>query len=381
MTHSPLSPTKAAAGVVLTGLLTLTACGGDDASPGAEQSEEELDLDALELTDDQEAELTELYEAATESGETDVTIYAGHHDEFLAIYEGFEERFPGLTVVPETLVGADLETTMNAERETGQHVADIISNPNADRYAEQGFAEEFRPSTYETPEWAEGQIHESQFEDPEGFYHAPWALLFSFGYNTEVLEESDLPETWEDLADPEWDGQLTMMTPAVPGGMQTVLTILLQGDAVDEDWLRTVADQSRIVAQDQLGLQSVSSGEYAADISSAATSLRNAQESGAPVDIHFLENPVVATEKWMLADNAPNREAAQLYLNYIYTLEAQEQVMISGNFPLVPHESLESPYGWPNLEDIDFVSLPSQSQLREEIAANQDLFQEITATD
>lgn len=360
----------------MTAVMALTACGG--ATAPAEGGE--LDLASLGLESAQEAELTALYEAAIASGNTDVTIYAGHHDEFKTLYAKFEERFPGLTVVPETLVGADLQTALEAERDTGSHVVDVISNPNADRYADQGFAEAYTPSTYVAPDWAEGRIEQDQYQDPEGFYHSPWALLFSAGFNTDKISEAEMPANWPDVIKPEFAGKTTFMTPSTPGGMQTTLSILLQSGLVDEAWLRTLAEQSRIVAQDQLGLQSVSSGEYAIDLTSAATSIRKAVAEGAPVDLHLFENPVVATEKWMLAANAPSSDAGKLLLSYLHTVEAQEQTLITGNFPLTQSADLDSPYGWPRLEDIDFVHLPSQASMRDEIKKNQDLFLQITAS-
>ncbi|GGA75044.1 hypothetical protein GCM10011490_27220 [Pseudoclavibacter endophyticus] len=377
MKHSRTAKRVAVTGVAMTSIALLAACGSGGGAPAADG---ELDLSPLQISAEQEAELTALYDAAMESGNNEITVYAGHHDEFREIYTQFEERFPGLTIVPETLVGAELQTALEAERDTGQHNVDVISNPNADRYAEQGFSEEFKPATYVSPEWADGRIAQDQFEDPAGFYHSPWALLFSSGYNTETMDEADLPANWPDFADPKYADQVTFMTPSTPGGMQTVLSILLQSDLVDEDWLRTVAAQSRIVAQDQLALQSVSSGEYGIDLTSAATSIRKAVNDGAPVDLHMLENPVVATEKWMLAANAPSSDGGKLFLSYLFTYEAQEQALVTGNFPLNQHEDLESPYGWPAIEEIDFVHLPSQSTMREEIDNNQDLFQEITAS-
>ncbi|MGO2112399.1 MAG: ABC transporter substrate-binding protein [Pseudoclavibacter sp.] len=377
MKHARTAKRVAVTGVAMTSIALLAACGGGG---GATVDGGELDLSPLQISADQEAELTALYDAAIESGNTEITVYAGHHDEFMEIYSQFEERFPGLTIVPETLVGAELQTALEAERDTGQHVVDVMSNPNADRYAEQGFAEEFAPPTYASPDWADGRIDADQYQDPAGFYHSPWALLFSAGYNTDLMTEADLPANWPDFADPEFADKVTFMTPSTPGGMQTVLSILLQSDLVDEEWLRTVASQSRIVAQDQLALQSISSGEYAIDLTSAATSIRKAIADGAPVDLHLLENPVVATEKWMLAANAPSSDGGKLFLSYLFSAEAQEQALVTGNFPLNPAEGLESPYGWPALEDIDFVHLPSQSTMREEIENNQDLFQEITAS-
>src|SRR5699024_7851115 len=259
---------------LVTGALFLEACGGDsEAQDGA------IDLDRLAVSAEEEAELRELYDAAIESGQTTVTIYAGHHDEFLGNYATFEEIFPGLTVVPETYTGAALQTVMDAERESGNHVVDVISNPIADRYAAQGFGEEYTPVTYEMPEWAEGHVAPDQIEDPAGFYHSPAALLLSGSYNTDLLSEDDLPESWDDLATGEWDGEITFMDPSTPGGTWTTSTVLLQAGVVDEAWLKDLGNNAKIVAQDQLALQSLSSGEFSYQPMSASASILNAQQS------------------------------------------------------------------------------------------------------
>lgn len=368
-------PQAAVAGLAVSALL-LTGCGGpDSAAAGAE-----LDLAPLNIDSSQEQELQALYDAAIESGETDVAIYAGHHDEFKGIYDSFEERFPGLTITPETYVGAELQTTLEAERQSGNHVVDVLSNPNADRYAEQGFAEAYKPGTFEMPEWAEGRVSLDQIEDPKGFYYAPWALMFASSYNTELLQESDLPESWADLADDEWAGKLTFMDPSKPGGTMTVTTTLLQAGVVDEAWLKAVGDNAKIVAQDQLALQSISAGEFSYQPLSASISILNAQKDGAPVEVQFFdENNVIATEKWMLAADAPSSDAAKLLLSYLYTVEAQEKTLEAGNFPINQDESLTSPHGWPALADAKFVELPQQSVMREKMAEYGDLFKSITA--
>lgn len=360
------------------GSLVLSGCAG--AGADSAQDSGELDLAPLGIESAQEEELQALYDAAIESGDTEVTIYAGHHDEFLGIYDAFEDRFPGLTVDPQTYVGAELQTTLEAERQSGNHVVDVLSNPNADRYAEQGFAEKYQPATFELPDWIDGRISEDQIADPNGFYHSPWALMFAASYNTNLLDESDLPDSWADLADEEWAGKLTFMTPSTPGGTMTVSTALLQAGVVDEGWLQGVGANAKIVAQDQLALQSISAGEYAYQPLAASISILNAKEDGAPVEVQFFEeNNVIATEKWMLAANAPSSDAGKLLLNFLFTAEAQELTLDSGNFPINQHESLESPHGWPKLEDASFVELPAQSVMRAKMTEYGDLFKSITA--
>ena len=368
-------PPAVVAGAAACALL-LTACGG----PSGATSGADLDLAPLKIDSSQAQQMQALYDAAIESGETDVAIYAGHHDEFKEIYAAFEERFPGLTITPETYVGAELQTKLEAERQSGKRVVDVLSNPNADRYADQGFAQKFKPVAFSMPEWAAGRISLDQIEDPDGFYYAPWALMFASSYNTEKLQESDLPASWADLAGGEWAGKLTFMDPSIPGGTMTVSTTLLQAGIVDEAWLKSVGANAKVVAQDQLALQSISSGEFAYQPLSATISVLNAKRDGAPVEVQFFdENNVIATEKWMLADGAPSTDAAKLLLSFLYTAEAQEKTLEAGNFPINQDESLTSPHGWPSLADAAFVELPEQSVMREKMTEYGELFKSITA--
>lgn len=142
-------------------------------SAAAPASGGELDLVPLKRGAEQERELRQLYDAAIESGETDVSVYAGHHDEFAEIYESFETRFPGLTISPEVYTGAALQTALESERTSGRHVADVISNPNADRYAEQGFVEPYQVVTFAMPEWSEGRISPDQLRAADHTYYSP----------------------------------------------------------------------------------------------------------------------------------------------------------------------------------------------------------------
>ncbi|MGO1182350.1 MAG: ABC transporter substrate-binding protein [Micrococcaceae bacterium] len=342
--------------------LVLTGCSATESESGNGSG---ADFDGLDLASDVEQDLNSLYEEAIESGNDEVMIYAGHHDEFTAIYEGFEERFPGLTISTGTYVGAELQSLLEAENETGSHVVSVISNPNGDRYAEQGFVEPYELLTWEMNPELEGRVDPSQLAAEDHMYYSPWALMFNMSYNTEALNEGDLPATWADLKDSEWSNKLTFMTPGTPGGTMTTLTQLVNGEVLNEDDLEAISANAKIVATDQLALQSISSGEFPLQPLSATTSIVNAISQGAPVEVHFLEEDnVIATEKWMLGNNAPSEAAAKLFLNYLHTVDAQEQALESGNFPTNQHESLTSPYGWPALEDVTFTTLESQDVLR-----------------
>ncbi|MQA08923.1 MAG: extracellular solute-binding protein [Pseudonocardiaceae bacterium] len=375
MTQNHSSHGRRAACLVIAAVVSvlLASCAG--AVSGGE-----LDLARLKLTAEQERELERMHEAAIKSGETDISLYAGHHDEYTAIYKDFEKRFPGLTISPETYAGAELQTALESERTSGRRVADVISNPNADRYAQQGFAQPYRVVTFTMPEWANGRISKDQLAAPDHTYYSPWSLMFCTSYNTKRMTEAELPKSWDALAGPEWSGKLTFMDPSVPGGTMTVLTVLLNAGVVDHRWLEAVGKNTKIVAQDQLALQSVSSGEFPFQPLSATTSIVHAQRDGAPVSAHFFpENNVIATEKWMLAAGAPSSDAAKVLLNYLHTVDAQRMALESGNFPTNQDKSLSSPHGWPSLAQANFVPLPAQALLRKKMDEFGPIFKRVTA--
>jgi len=364
-----------AVALVAAGALTLSGC--SSAGPGGTAGNG-ANLEGLGLSADVEKQLTALYDAAIEAGQKEVMIYAGHHDEFAAIYQAFEDRFPGLSVATGTYYGAELQSLLDAEKTTGKHVASVISNPNGDRYAEQGFVEAYEPLTWSTNPKLDGRIDPSQLSDPQHLYYSPWALMFNMSYNTNELTASDLPRDWADLGASAWKNKLTFMNPGTPGGTMTTLTQLVNGGILTEGDLEAIGVNSKIVASDQLALQGLSSGEFALQPLSATTSVVNAKNEGAPVEAHFLDkNNVIATEKWMLAAGAPAPDAARLFLNFLHTVDAQKAALASGNFPVNQSPDLTSPYGWPALEDIDFVTLQSQAVLRPAMATYTPLFQRL----
>jgi ABC-type Fe3+ transport system substrate-binding protein len=113
---------------------------------------------------------------------------------------------------------------------------------------------------------------------------------------------------------------------------------------------------------------------------SATTSIVLAKQKGAPVEAHFYEvGNVIATEKWMLAADAPSPAAGKLFLSYLHTVEAQQAVLAAGNFPINQDPSLTSPHGWPSLADVDFVPLPEQAVVRQKSEEFGPIFKRLTA--
>jgi len=67
--------------------------------------------------------------------------------------------------------------------------------------------------------------------DPKNRFHAACLSTFGIVYNTEVLKRARLPvpQTWEDLARPEFQGWVTCGNPVQSGAVHATLEVILQG--------------------------------------------------------------------------------------------------------------------------------------------------------
>lgn len=54
------------------------------------------------------------------------------------------------------------------------------------------------------------KLEELGFTHPAGYYHTFAVIPFAMFYNTNLLQETELPKRWEELLDPQWAGKILM---------------------------------------------------------------------------------------------------------------------------------------------------------------------------
>ncbi|HLS49959.1 MAG TPA: extracellular solute-binding protein [Actinomycetaceae bacterium] len=350
--------------------------GGDAPGGGSEPvASDELDLSALDVSDEVAEELQSLYQEALEEGT--FTSYAGHQEELAPLYAAYEEAFPGITVNPVTTIGADSLAKLEGERASGNHVADIYSSPNIETYLE--FAQPYEVVAFTPPEGIEGVAPEQLVGtgENEHMYAAGQIFLIGTARNTELVEDADAPRTWADMVDPAWDGQTVFDDPSRPGGANGAVTQLLNAGIIDTQWMNDLGDGATITASQQLAGQQLSAGQAALEIFLSTSTVLAMQNTGAPVAFNFLdENNIMLTNKYMLVDNAPNPAAAKLFLNFIHTKPAQEAILESGDYPLNQATDVTSPHGFPRLDELHILELAPNSVLVPLGGQNSDMYRE-----
>jgi iron(III) transport system substrate-binding protein len=340
--------TLVAAAVV--GAVALAGCasGGNPASSASPQSIEVPGADA-----EANAYLAELYAEASEPGANKIVIYGPSASTSLDLYAAFSARFPGIEFVAQDQADSASLSKLEIEAQSGNRVADILisGGPTAAAAAQtEGICTKLEIGTA-----AQDDLIYS-FEDKLLRYaYKPFTII----YNTDELDESEAPKTWEDLLDPKWKGKLVMNDPTVLGAERFILSAMQYPEVADKwgaPYLEQLAAQDPAYAASTQTLPSeVASGRYQVGIATFIGTYKIAKAKGAPIDVIFpMEDGGMyfSGSAVCLAEDAPHRAATELYVNWLFTNEGQaalaEHETAYGALPGAP-----GPNGAPTFDKLD----------------------------
>jgi iron(III) transport system substrate-binding protein len=204
---------------------------------------------------------------APEEGTT-LIIYTSKENEEIAEYLPVAQAaLPDLTLEVLRLSTGDLTARLLAERDNPQ--ADVIWGVAATSmmiFQEEGMLEPYAPEGLE--------VILPQFRDPADPPH--WvgvdAYVTAFCVNTAMTTELGLPipQTWEDLTDPVYAGQIVMPSPASSGTGFMFVSSVLQGMGEDEgfEYLRRLdRNMAMYTKSGSKPCKLAASGEFAIGIS------------------------------------------------------------------------------------------------------------------
>lgn len=356
MNRGPKLAALAAAAV-----FTLTACasgggnttGGTSAAPTESAS---VDTDAL---GPQAAELQALYDAALEEGEEKVVVYAGQYTRMKPIFDAFSARFPGIRIEGKDIFGAPMETTIGQEvasqpAERGD-IADTADTTMLN-LADAGLLEPYKPPA------AEG-VEGDQLVYEDNLLTAGHYSFFGNMVNTDVVD--NVPQSWEDLLDPELSGKVTIQDPTKAGSGNGILTTLANDEDYGIEYAQQLKDSGVVIAPTPPELQQkVVDGTYGVAVFCSYTAFLGFEADGAPVEFVFpIEGGVwIPVEYFGLIKDAPHPNAAKLLINYFYTPEAADVLTTLGMVSVM--EGAPTPEGIPPIAEIDqLTSTPLDTRL------------------
>ena len=335
-------------------LLLLSACGGSPTSGGSDESTEADSVidEVNDLTGDERRE--RLVELAEEEGNT-LSIYTSLNADIADIVvPAFEEEF-GIEV---ELYRADSETVLQRilqESEANFAGADIVET-NATEMAI--IADEGLTAAYE------GEQRDKVNED---FQYDGWTPtrfnIFAPAWNTNLVSGDLIPTSWEDLADPKYDGILSVEVSDFDWYMALYGYFQEQGmEDAEIDQLWTDIIQGSKVAKGHSGqVELLSAGEFSVVAASYSYLTEKARANGAPVDDQPFIEPVVARANGgspLRASEHPG--TAMLFMDW-YLEEGQALILENGLTPSVMPDGTD-PLAGLEVIPVDVDQLLSEGQ-------------------
>lgn len=289
----------------------LVACGDDDEADTASTTTE-----AAESTEgDADAELEELVEAAKAEGEL-VWYTSTPDDTGVAVIEAFEQKY-GISIEYTRGSSSDLRQRYSAEASAGSVAADVIlmaDHAFFDDALGEGWLVD--PADWDVP--GADEFPQESVKDEKYVVKVDPMVL---GYNTDEVSEDKLPESWEDVLDPEWKGRILIPDPRSSAIYMQFFDLLRQ--TYGDEFLTGLAEQDVRVFQSGSPLsESLAAGEGAIALPVISALMLGPANQGAPLDFKVLEDVTTGAEQTFgISKDARHPNAARLFAHFLLSEE------------------------------------------------------------
>lgn len=257
----------------------------------------------------------------------------------------FEEKYPNINVTVIAAGTGELCQRMVAESANPQ--GDVLWGGGADTLA--AYVDYFAPYVS-----ASDDVIADSFKDADDMWIGESPLPMVIIYNKTLIDEADVPTTWEGLCDESLKGKIAYASPAKSGSAYTQLcTMLFSKPTIDEGWEmvgRFIKNLDGKI-QDSSGNchKLVAAGEYALGVTIEKSAVLYADNP----DIGYVypaSNSAVP-DGVALIKGCPNEENAKLFIDFV--LGAECQTAQNADWARRPVRSDVAPAGLAPLDEID----------------------------
>lgn len=247
-----------------------------------------------------------------------------------AIKEGFEAKYPGLTMEFIYLSGAPLMNRIVSEQDAGRHLADVIAIDTVRMPV-------LREKGYLTPYESVNQANYDKqwWSNPPNLWVRNHLYLGGIMYNSKSVAAADVPKTYEDLLDPKWRGKIALVSPVANDLMFAMFAAFVRdmGEGKAYHFFERLAAQKPLVFGPG-GIrvsQGVGTGEFPIGIGFVGHVFSVGREPGYHMAI-AQTNPLYAVggPGFAVLKTAPHPNAARLAVDYMLSTPAQDKIATMG---------------------------------------------------
>ncbi len=275
----------------------------------------------------------------------ELVIYNAQHEQLLDELAPIFEEETGIDV--ELRNGKDLELSNQLVQEGDESPADVFLTENSPAMSQVEEAGLFQ----ELPEELVEPIPE-QYRPESGLWTGFVARSTVLVYNTDLVEESELPASIMDLADPEWADRISFSPTGADFQAIVAAVLELEGEEATREWLEGIKSNGTAYDGNNVVLESVNAGDSEVGIVYHYYWYRDQKESGDVSDnceLYFFGNEdpgafVSVSGAGILASSDMKDEAEQ-FVEFLVSETGQQALADSYalEYPLNPAVELEEP--------------------------------------
>lgn len=275
----------------------------------------------------------------------------------------FKAKYPFIEPQIFRAVGERLLTKIMTEAQAGRYEFDVVQSAETQAYF---LKKKNLLARYVSPE---AKYLPKTFVDPEGYWAAVYIMPNVIGYNTRMVERSEVPRTNDDLLNPKWKGKIGM-DPTKPEWFAWMLRRMGQEKGLA--YMRQLATQElRFHAGLSLLTNLLASGEFPLALNTYLHSVEEIKRKGGPVDWVAQDSVFTKFQPIEIGAKAPHPNAAKLFVDFVLSLEGQKMI---ASFSRVPTRS-GVPTEIPGLDKLNYVV--DEMSAAEHFNKNYELFRKI----
>ena len=269
-----------------------------------------------------------------------LVIYTSMKESLIGgIIEGFKKQNPGVEVDYQSAGAGKIMAKLEAERQSGQLLADIIWTSEVPDFYEmkaQGMLEQYQPSNFEELL--------NPFDDYDGSFTAARLGTLGIVINTDNVKTA--PTTWEEIAtNPLYKDSFGIADPALSG--TAFMSVALLEKQFGWEYLERLRENGAIKSKGSgRVIDDTATGELNAClgvdyITAAKIDKGSNLQMVYPKELLMVPSPVA------IFKDAPNKELAKKFVDYLLTQEAQQMVANAGTVPVRRDIQMPEKYNLP----------------------------------
>lgn len=295
------------------------------------------------------------------SAEEKMILYTSMKENLIgAIYEKFKQKYPDVTIDYQSAGAGKLMAKIATERQAGKILADVLWTsevPDFYNMKNEGLLEKYIP----------GNISEliQPFKDYEGYFTAARLATLGIVYNNGIIKEA--PTQWDNIFEKQFKGAFGIANPALSGTAYMAIAMLVKQfgwEFVD----KMAANKAKIGKGAGQVVDDTASGELAGCIGVDYIAV-NKIKKGAKLGLVYPPQIILSPSPVAIIKGTPNLSAAQKFVDFLLSKEAQEIVASEGTLPvrndvkldpLLPIESPEA--AMKRAIQIDYIAMMNEKE-------------------